>query len=489
MIGAALVACGDDDGGADVGTDAGTDAPMVDAPTVDAPMVDAPTVDAPTVDAPSDAPMVDAPADAPADAPTDVPTDAGTDAPVDAGADVFDAGTDAFDGGSDPCTPNPCFMGATCTDVGGAASCAPCPTGMSGDGVSCTDFAGLVINEVDYDQPGADGDEFIELLNTSAAAIDLRGLTLYLVNGSGMTDYDEYSLDGATTSLAAGGRIVVGSASVLATLPVGVATITLGGAVQNGAPDGIAIVKPATSELVDALSYEGSIGAAMLDALGPFDLVEGTAATESDSSSVDGAMIRVPDGNDTDNASNDWAFSTLPTAGTVNLYCPPENALPGPRSLVFSAVDTDGDVVVVTNTTASDVDLTGWWWCERPAYALVPAGTTVPAGGSVTFFLTSSGANTPTEIYLNDARLDLDPAGDEIALYNTNSFGSSAAIEAFVAFGAAPATPTRQSFAVMAGLWSTGDFIPLTGGNTAMIALGTVTSSANWVDVDGACVP
>ena len=43
----------------------------------------------------------------------------------------------------------------------------------------------LVINEVDYDQPGADTAEFLELKNVSSSAINLDPYTVQLVNGSG----------------------------------------------------------------------------------------------------------------------------------------------------------------------------------------------------------------------------------------------------------------------------------------------------------------
>lgn len=392
----------------------------------------------------------------------------------------------------DGCATDPCFAGVTCTDVPApdtGFTCGDCPAGSTGDGETCTRFEGLVINEVDYDQDGADDGEFVELL-ASVGAVDLSGLTLYLVNGSTSTDYDEYDLS-ALGMLASGGRVVLGDSAVVAALPGSVAAITLTGSIQNGgsAPDGLVIVRVATGEIVDALSYEGSITNATIDGTAGFDLVEGTAATAEDPSNRDASMIRRPDGTDTDDADSDWAVTTLVTPGTENAFCVDPSPTAGPRALVFSAIDTDGDVVVVTNTTGSDVPIGDWWWCERPAYVTIPAGTTVPANGSVTFFLTTSGVNTATEIYLNDARFDLDPAGDEIALYNTNTFGSSTAIEAFAAFGAAPSSPTRQSVAVAASLWTTGDFIPLTGGQTAMVATGTVTTSAGWTDVAGACVP
>ena len=42
--------------------------------------------------------------------------------------------------------------------------------------------AAVVMNEIDYDQPGTDSGEFIELLNNGASAVSLNGYTIRLVN-------------------------------------------------------------------------------------------------------------------------------------------------------------------------------------------------------------------------------------------------------------------------------------------------------------------
>ncbi|MFN2472216.1 MAG: lamin tail domain-containing protein [Gaiellaceae bacterium] len=116
--------------------------------------------------------------------------------------------------------------------------------------------AKLVINEVDYDQVGADGYGFVELHNTSTAAASLTGLALVYVNGGDSTEYGGKALDG---TLAAGGYLVV--------------DVDL----QNGAPDGVAIVDTAAHALVDALSYEGAITAATIDGT-PYNLGRGHRA-------------------------------------------------------------------------------------------------------------------------------------------------------------------------------------------------------------------
>ena len=83
----------------------------------------------------------------------------------------------------------------------------------------------VVINEIDYDQVGADGDGFVELENTGTTAVDLAGLALVFVDG---TDSEEYRREALTGTLAPGGYLVVA------------------GDAQNGAPDGIALVDTAT---------------------------------------------------------------------------------------------------------------------------------------------------------------------------------------------------------------------------------------------------
>jgi hypothetical protein len=163
--------------------------------------------------------------------------------------------------------------------------------------------AKLVINEVDYDQVGTDGDGFVEIANTGSAAADLSTIALVFVDGSDGTEYDREALTG---TLAAGAYLVVAVDA------------------QNGAPDGLALVNTGTHAVVDALSYEGAIASAVIDGA-TVSLVEGTAldAAVADSNAVAGSLIRNPDGEDTDDASADWAFTTTLTRGAANVHTTP----------------------------------------------------------------------------------------------------------------------------------------------------------------------
>lgn len=199
-----------------------------------------------------------------------------------------------------PCTPEDGGSGHVELDVAGddtvllrCVGAAPPPPPTN---------ANVVINEVDYDQVGTDADGFVEIKNVGEGTADLTGVALVFVDGGTSAEYRRQALSG---TLEAGAYLVVASDA------------------QNGAPDGLALVDSAAGTLLDALSYEGAItGAVIGDAT--FDLVEGAAlpASVADSNTVEGSLIRAPDGRDTDDASADWAFTTTATRGGANVLTP-----------------------------------------------------------------------------------------------------------------------------------------------------------------------
>jgi hypothetical protein len=157
----------------------------------------------------------------------------------------------------------------------------------------------LVLNEIDYDQVGADGGGFVELYNAGLSPADLEGLALVFVDGANGTEYRRRPLSGA---LAAGAYRVIAVDA------------------QNGSPDGVALYDTRYEGVIDALSYEGAIERAYI---GPFahTLVEGTAlpADVADSNTVTGSLGRSPNGSDTDDSATDWTFSTTVTPGAANV--------------------------------------------------------------------------------------------------------------------------------------------------------------------------
>ncbi len=217
-----------------------------------------------------------------------------------------------------------CGGACKCTESGDASDAAnddgpAVGGGPADDAVVATGDPGvLVINEVDYDNPGSDAHEFVEIHNPGPDDVALAGLALLLINGDSGAEYDRYALDASAPVLPAGGYLVIGSASLLGTLPAGALQITLVGNLQNGAPDGVALVDTVGAQVIDTLSYEGALVSALIPELGgPVTLVEAVPTPVVDNNAL-GSLARTPNGQDTDVARDDWQYAPVPTPGTSN---------------------------------------------------------------------------------------------------------------------------------------------------------------------------
>ena len=100
----------------------------------------------------------------------------------------------------------------------------------------------LFINEIHYDNAGADSDEGIEL--AGPANLDLTDYKIVLYNGNGGTVYNTVMLTGLLPEIIEG---------------YGFLSIPIRG-LQNGSPDGIALVND-KDQVLQFLSYEGSLTA------------------------------------------------------------------------------------------------------------------------------------------------------------------------------------------------------------------------------------
>ncbi len=172
---------------------------------------------------------------------------------------------------------------------------------------------------------------------------------------------------------------------------------------------------------------------------------------------------------------------TTTTSGTEATTTTQAATSGGAQFVISSVSFGTGRMVVITNIGDETGNLAGHFLCQRPAYWAfpdleVPVGQSVAvsAGGSV--FLPPPGALVIDE----SAGIGQLVASDgEVALYDSNSFGSSDSILSYVEWGSSG--HPRSSVAVNAGIWPAGGFVETTSATVTIIA-NTVpaTEPAHW---------
>src|SRR5215212_2977631 len=165
--------------------------------------------------------------------------------------------------------------------------------------------AALVINEIDYDQPGTpDAGEYVEIRNNGSAAVDLDPYTLRLVDGDAGGSAVYTSVDLPTVSLASGAYYVVcGFPAVVTECDLdGGASLDF---IQNGAADAVGLALGGS--VVDAVSYEGTV---------PGYTEGGGAPADSGSGQLQ-SISRSPAGTDTNDNATDFTLACS-TPGAAN---------------------------------------------------------------------------------------------------------------------------------------------------------------------------
>lgn len=167
--------------------------------------------------------------------------------------------------------------------------------------LSGASHAAIVINEVDYDQPGRDTAEFIELYNDSAQVVSLDGWRIELFNGASGASYRQIDLSGQRIS---DYFVLCSSAGTVANCDY--AFTSRDSWIQNGAPDGLALFDGAT--MIDSLSYEGYFAG----------ITEGDAPIDADSNSQTVSLARLPDGFSHNDNLADFGLACI-TPGSANI--------------------------------------------------------------------------------------------------------------------------------------------------------------------------
>ena len=156
--------------------------------------------------------------------------------------------------------------------------------------------ASVFFNEIHYDNTGLDTGEAIEI--AGPAGTNLAGWSILLYNGNGGAPYGTLDLSG----------IIMDQQNGFGTLDFSRAGI------QNGSPDGLALVDSTTSNVIQFLSYEGSFTAVggLADGLMSVDI----GVAESFSTPIGNSLHLI--GMGTDSSDFTWAAAMPNTFGAVN---------------------------------------------------------------------------------------------------------------------------------------------------------------------------
>ncbi|WKZ40141.1 MAG: ExeM/NucH family extracellular endonuclease [Anaerolineales bacterium] len=184
----------------------------------------------------------------------------------------------------------------------------------------------VFINEIHYDNTSTDAGEAIEI--AGPAGTDLTGWSIVLYNGSGGAVYDTDALSGIIPNQQGG------YGTVVLTYPAN--------GIQNGAPDGIALVNGTT--VVQFLSYEGTFAAVGGPANGmtSTDIGVSQAGTEPLGSSLQLTGTGSTYGEFT------WTATTSSTFGSPNtgqFFGAPEPSAPVINEFSASTAGTDVEYV------------------------------------------------------------------------------------------------------------------------------------------------
>ena len=295
------------------------------------------------------------------------------------------------------------------------AAAQPNTFGATNTGQNFASTATAFINEIHYDNSGADVGEQFEIAGN--AGLDLSTWSVVLYNGSNGTSYALINLSG-----------------VIPDQDNGFGTLAFArSGIQNGGPDGIALVNGA--DVVEFLSYEGSFTAIG----GPADGMTSTDIGVFEASSTPVGYSLQLTGTGKSSSDFTWATPQPETFGSVNtaqsftsgpppsldfvineIHADPASDLSGDANGDGVRDATQDEFVELVNTSASDIDISGWTLSDGfTARHTFPPGSVVEPGCSVVVF----GGNTPTGEFgaslvqtASSGALGLNNGGDTVTL-------------------------------------------------------------------------
>ncbi len=235
----------------------------------------------------------------------------------------------------------------------------------------------LWFNEIDYDEPGTDANSFIEI--AFATTVNLADYAVVLVNGSGNTPYATFNLSTAGAVAAAGQKLVIGNTTVAGSIPSGTLFLDAGTGdfIQNGSPDGFALVNLTTGEVVEFWSYEGTMTGVSFATLGVAGLHDAIPISPLDDPAFAMSLVRA--------SATTWMSSPSLTPGgndpVVN-FTPASLSVAGNTSAVEST-DANGALYFTVKRSDSAGTASVDWSLDFSGTAT--AGDVVNSSGTVNF--------------------------------------------------------------------------------------------------------
>ena len=255
------------------------------------------------------------------------------------------------------------------------------------------------VNELHYDNVGADTGEAIEIEGPAGA--DVSGFQLVLYNGDGGAPYGTVTLNGALPATCDTRGVLV--------------TNYPANGIQNGSPDGVALVS-SNGDVLEFLSYEGTLTATAGPAAGMTSVDIG--ASESTSSPLGISLQR--------NTAGSWA-SGASSFGACN----PDTPIPAGNSLSFSGRNSSDPALPVgfedqLFATLRDVNGTTvptviTWSSDTPGLASIDANGVVHALAAGTAVLRATADDGTTDTWSLPTRIAV--AGTTAVYGNNTEFG------------------------------------------------------------------
>jgi len=160
--------------------------------------------------------------------------------------------------------------------------------------------------------------------------------------------------------------------------------------------------------------------------------------------------------------------TTTPTVAETTTTSP--TAASGPQFVMSTVALGDSAMVVITNIGDEAGSLGGHWLCQRPQYYEFP-NVELAAGQSAAVSVGGSVFLPPPDAVVIEGTAFIgpfSPAGGEVGLYSSNSFGNPNDILSYVEWGASG--HGRSGTAVSAGIWPESGFVETTADTSAIIA-------------------